>query len=97
MLLKIAGSQAPDMCRLAAAAAEGGLGSESFRPKRRKTSRDTIIISASCESWIRRTDWSQPEISRPETGFHHATTTIFSNANSIWYDDEAALTWNDTT
>jgi len=96
MLLRKAGSRAPDMW-LAGDAAEDGLGSESFRPKRRKTSRDTIIISASCESWIRRTDCSRPEISRPETGFHHGTTIIFSNANSSWYADEAALTWKDIT
>jgi len=43
-----------------------------------KTSRDTIIISASCESWIRPTDWSQPEnFTTPRLDFHQGTTTIF--------------------
>src|SRR5258708_7857506 len=35
MLLRIAGSRAPDMRRLAGAAAEGGLASQSFQPRKR--------------------------------------------------------------
>jgi hypothetical protein len=97
MLLRIAGSRVPDMCRLAAAPEGCGLGGESFPPQRRITSARIIITSMYCELRIRRTHWWPPDISLPVTGFHHGTTIIFFNAKSIWYVEEVALTWNNIT